>query len=293
MYRHLLVPVDDTEISSDNVSAAVGFARDIGARITFFHANHDYSATADGALMHAMSPDTFADQAAGNSRAILAKAEAAARAAGIECRAVWSVGDKPAQAILEAADSVGCDLVFMASHGPTSIGGVMLGSQTLKVLAGTKIPVLVSHVARNAEHRARDAAIATIRDEHRSLAALLYAMRRTVVQAGDRKTLDTQLLRGAIHYLRDFPQALHHPKEERYIFRRLRGRSSELDRVLDELEREHVDGTALLDDVAGCVDAYEREPHSVAAVQRALEDFTLAQWRHIETEERIVLPAAR
>lgn len=293
MYHHLLVPVDDTDISADNVTAALEFARDVGARITFFHANPDYSATGDGALMHAMSPATFADRSAGHARAILAKAEAAGRAAGIACRAVSSVSDKPARAILQAADSEGCDLVFMASHGPTSIGGVMLGSQTMKVLAGAKIAVLVSHVARNAEHGARDAAIATIKDEHRSLAAVLHALSRVVAEAPERKTLDTKLLRAAIHYLHAFPQALHHPKEERYVFRRLRDRSPDLDRVLDELEREHVEGATLLDAVADAVDAYERRPDSATALDSALEAFTLAQWRHIETEERVVLPAAR
>jgi nucleotide-binding universal stress UspA family protein len=293
MYRHLLVPVDDDGLSAANVTAAVEFARDTVARITFFHASPDYSATGDGALMHAMSPSTFADLAAGNTRAILAKAEAAARAAGVACRVVWSASDKPAQAILEAADREGCDLVFMASHGPTSIGGLMLGSQTLKVLAGAKIPVLVSRVARNAEHGARDAAMARIKDEHRSLAAVLHLLRRVGAQAADGAALDTQLLRGAVHYLRVFPQALHHPKEERYLFAPLRRRSPELDRVLDALEQEHTTGVNLLDAAAESIDAYERKPGSPTEVTRALEAFTAAQWRHIETEERVVLPAAR
>lgn len=68
-------------------------------------------------------------------------------------------------AILEAAESEGCDLIFMASRGPKSIGGIMVSSQTIKVLAGAR---LVSSVARNAAHPARDAALATIRDKHRS-----------------------------------------------------------------------------------------------------------------------------
>jgi hemerythrin-like domain-containing protein/nucleotide-binding universal stress UspA family protein len=293
MYRHLLVPLDDTGISADNVTAAVEFARAIGARITFFHAKADYSATGDGALMHAMSPSTFAERAAGSALAILAKAQAAAGAAGVACRAVWSLSDKPAQAIVEAAEREGCDLVFMASHGPTSIGGVMLGSQTLKVLAGAKTAVLVSRVARNAEHGARDAAVARIKDEHRSLAAVLHLLRRIAAEAAEGRTLDTPLLRGAIHYLRAFPQELHHPKEERYLFALLRGRSPTLDRVLDELEQEHSGGVTLLDALAHAVDAYERNADSASAVERALEAFTVAQWRHIETEERTVLPAAQ
>jgi len=294
MYRHLLVPVDDTEISAGNVTAAVDFARAIGARVTFFHANHDYAATADGALMHAMSPALFADRAAGHARAILGKAEAAARAAGVAFRGVSAVSDRPAEAILRAADSEGCDLVFMASHGPTSLGGIMLGSQTLKVLAGAKVAVLVSHVARNAERAAHDSAIATIKDEHRSIAAVLHAMTAVVEEAGAANaTVDTKLLRGAVHYLRTFPQIQHHPKEEEYLFKRLRNRSPELAGVLDQLERQHAEGAALLQLVANAVDIYEKRPDSPTTVREAWGAFATEQWRHMETEERVVLPAAQ
>jgi nucleotide-binding universal stress UspA family protein len=292
MYRHLLVPVDDTAISAGNVTAAVEFARDAGARITFFHANPDYAATGDGALMHAMSPAMFANRAAGPARAILTKAEAAGRAAGITCRGISTVSDKPAQAILDTAEKEGCDLIFMASHGPTSLGGIMLGSQTLKVLGAATIAVLVSSVAHTARHRARDAAMATIKDEHRSIAALLHALRTVVGTSAQGGTVDTRLLRAAIHYLRAFPAKLHHPKEEQYIFKRLRSRSPELARVLDELEQQHAEGGTLLDAVVDAVDAYDRRPDSPRALDEALDTFIVAQWRHMETEEQIVLPAA-
>ena len=114
-----------------------------------------------------------------------------ARAAGIACRGISTVSDRPAQAILDAAEKEGCDLIFMASRGPTSLGGVMLGSQTLKVLVGAKIPVLVSSVAHNARHGARDAAMATIKDEHRSIAALLHALRSVVGKSAHGSTIDT------------------------------------------------------------------------------------------------------
>jgi hypothetical protein len=40
-----------------------------------FHARPDFGATDAGALVRAMPPSEFADQAAGNARAVLAKAE--------------------------------------------------------------------------------------------------------------------------------------------------------------------------------------------------------------------------
>jgi hemerythrin-like domain-containing protein/nucleotide-binding universal stress UspA family protein len=296
MYTHLLVPTDASQISTENVSAAVDFARGIGARITFFHASADFGATGEGALMHALWPAMFNELNGGDAHAILAKAEAAARSAGVSCRSISSVNDHAAEAILQAAEQERCDLIFMASRGATSVGGVMLGSQTLKVLAGTKIPVLVSQIARNAQHAARDSAIATIQDEHRSVAAVLRLLEHLVgtAQRSGWTPLDNRILRGALHYLRAFPEALHHPKEELYIFARLRGRSPELDRTLDELERQHVEGATLLDGLGREVEACEREePESMARLCEALEAFALAQRQHIRMEEQVILPAAR
>ena len=49
----------------------------------------------------------------------------------------------PYEAILEAAKKARCDLIVMASHGRRGIQGVVLGSETNKVLTHGKLPVLV------------------------------------------------------------------------------------------------------------------------------------------------------
>lgn len=295
MYRHLLVPTDATQTSTGNVTAAVDFARGIGARITFFHASADYGTSGDGAIMRVLSPATFDELTEGEARAILAKAEAVARMAGVSCRSVSSISDQPAQAILRAAEQEGCDLIFMASRGATSIGGIMLGSQTLKVLAGAKIPVLVSQVARNAQHAARDSALATIQDEHHSVAAVLHALQHLVgtAQRGE-STLDSRLVRSALYYLRAFPEALHEPKEEAYLFPRLRGRSPELDRTLDEVQSQHARAGTLLDTLDDEIEAYERQqPRSPERLREAIETLAAGYRRHMKTEETVILPAAR
>jgi nucleotide-binding universal stress UspA family protein len=71
------------------------------------------------------------------------KAEKAAKAAGIVCDCVHLTNDFPADAILSLAKKRKCDLIFMASHGRRGLRGVLLGSETQKVLAGAKLPVLV------------------------------------------------------------------------------------------------------------------------------------------------------
>jgi nucleotide-binding universal stress UspA family protein len=56
---------------------------------------------------------------------------------------VSSVSDIPYEAIIAAAEEAGADLIFMASHGRRGISGLLLGSETQKVLTHSKIPVLV------------------------------------------------------------------------------------------------------------------------------------------------------
>jgi nucleotide-binding universal stress UspA family protein len=45
--------------------------------------------------------------------------------------------------IAKAARRHRCDLIFMASHGRRGIARLLLGSETAKVLAASRIPVLV------------------------------------------------------------------------------------------------------------------------------------------------------
>ena len=54
-----------------------------------------------------------------------------------------AVYDQPYQAIIDMAERKGCDLIFMASHGRRGVAGLLLGSETQKVLTHCKVPVLV------------------------------------------------------------------------------------------------------------------------------------------------------
>ena len=87
MYRHLLVPIDDSVLSIGVVGNAVGLARAVGARITFFHAVADpaRSVASDAELLRATAHDDYDYAYTGKARELLAKAEAAAHALGVPC----------------------------------------------------------------------------------------------------------------------------------------------------------------------------------------------------------------
>src|SRR5262249_27541748 len=62
---------------------------------------------------------------------------------GVTCNVMYVEHDHPYQAIVEAATNEHCDLIVMASHGRGGLSSIVLGSQTVKVLTHSTIPVLV------------------------------------------------------------------------------------------------------------------------------------------------------
>jgi len=67
----------------------------------------------------------------------------AAKAASVQCEVTHVTADHPYEAIIDTATLKGCDLILMASHGRKGVAGLVLGSETHKVLIHSKIPVLV------------------------------------------------------------------------------------------------------------------------------------------------------
>lgn len=145
MFKHILVPTDGSALSGDTVRKAVDFARETGARVTFFYAKPDYPVAfyGEGALIDPTTPEKFAEMAEKQAQEILAAAQAQADRAGVGCATASATSDVPYQAIIEAAERNGCDLIFMASHGRRGLSGLLLGSETQKVLTHSKVPVLV------------------------------------------------------------------------------------------------------------------------------------------------------
>jgi len=294
MYRHLLVPIDGSPLASATSEQAVAYARASGARLTFFHARPDYAATGDGALMHAMAPAVFDETAAGNALALLAKAEAAARGAGVEARSVVVVSDRPHQAILAAASDLECDLIFMASRGQRGLTRLLKGSVTEKVLQETTLPVLVAAVESNQPASDEQRALAIIRNEHRSLAAVIYGLQHLLLDMAEAARVpDFALLRSMLFYIETFPERLHHPKENAYLFARLRLRTHECDELIDELERQHTEGSACFAELRDALAAWEAGADGAAeGFAAAVERFAENQWQHMGAEENLVLPAA-
>jgi hemerythrin-like domain-containing protein len=163
------------------------------------------------------------------------------------------------------------------------------------VLQNTTLPVLVSCVAGNAPGQGIPAALATIIDEHRSIAAVIRGLERVVSSIRERgEAPPFPLLKAMLHYIREFPEALHHPKEDAYLFSRLRQRTPEFDDTLAELERQHQEGHEVVAHLERTLASYEADPAGGLPVfAAAVERFAASQWAHMSLENKVVLPAAQ
>jgi nucleotide-binding universal stress UspA family protein len=145
MYKHILIPTDGSETAEKGVEAGIEFAREANARITWFTAVPEYQlpVQAEGSLRRAVSLEEHDRRSREKAGGILGRLASRARAAGVECDIDYAQSDHPYQAIIQAAEQHGCDLILMASHGRHGLSALVHGSETHDVLTHSSIPTLV------------------------------------------------------------------------------------------------------------------------------------------------------
>ena len=145
MYKKILVPTDGSPLSQEAVRQAVAFAKDAGAHITAFYAKPEAPMPhyIEGIQIDVELQKQYDKMAEEQAQKIIGAVQELCREAGVPCTTATASNDSPYEAIIDAAQANGCDLIFMASHGRRGISGLLLGSETSKVLTHSKIPVLV------------------------------------------------------------------------------------------------------------------------------------------------------
>jgi len=145
MYKHILIPIDGSKLAGKAVTAGIEYAREAGAKVTLFTAVPEYEVPNEAAVMarRIISIDEHDRLSAQRAQEILASAARRARDAGVDCDTDFKQSDRPYEAIVAAAASHGCDVIFMSSHGRTGLAKMWHGSETEEVLTHTAIPTLV------------------------------------------------------------------------------------------------------------------------------------------------------
>lgn len=146
MYSHILVPTDGSELSINAAHQAIELAKLCKAKMTAIMVSPTYrQMQQDGFVVPTSSivNERWDEQMTKRAMPVLEAICAAARKNGVECNSLHAYGDAPYEAIIEAANQHGCDVIAMGSHGHGGVKQLFVGSETSRVLSHTKIPVMV------------------------------------------------------------------------------------------------------------------------------------------------------
>ncbi|GAB7541294.1 universal stress protein [Cupriavidus sp. CuC1] len=143
MFTHLLLAVDGSPLSDAAFHKALALAQEMKARVTALRVGPKYHVLAYHTEMLTDTRELFAEEISDSATKYLEGIALEAAAAGVTCDTAFLVDDHPYEAIIKTAEDRGCDLIVMASHGRRGVQGVLIGSETQKVLTHSKIPVLV------------------------------------------------------------------------------------------------------------------------------------------------------
>ena len=143
MFKHILVPTDGSKLSEKALKQAVQLAKDSNAKVTALHVIPKFHTFTYQAEMLEVTAKEYETSSTERAKQYLRFAERAATSAGVACDSAHAFNDQPYQEIIKTAQKKKCDLILMASHGRRGIEGFLLGSETQKVLAHSKVPVLV------------------------------------------------------------------------------------------------------------------------------------------------------
>ena len=143
MFKRILIPTDGSSASQRAILAGAALARETGAEIIGLTVTPPFHTLSAGPEMLESTPAQYEQQSRQQADRILADVESAARETQVPYRLEHASGDTPYETIITTARDDGCDLILMASHGRKGIKGLLLGSETQKVLVHSAIPVLV------------------------------------------------------------------------------------------------------------------------------------------------------
>lgn len=143
MYKHILIPTDGSDLGRKAIPYGIALAKAVGAKITGITVTVPFHVFAIDPDMVAATSESYNKRMTTVAEKYLGQVKTAAAAAGISCNAIHAEHEHPYQAIIDAANKNGCDLIVMASHGRHGVSALVLGSEAVKVLTHSDIPVLV------------------------------------------------------------------------------------------------------------------------------------------------------
>lgn len=136
-------------------------------------------------------------------------------------------------------------------------------------------------------------ALTIIRDEHRTIAAILHGMEYLVREIRAGKKIDPRVFHAMLYYLDTFAERMHHPKEDHYLFGIMRQRSAAAHALIAILEEEHAAGTASIRRLTQAMIRFEEGgDKEFAAFEREVHNYAESYRNHMRREEDQLFPLA-
>ncbi len=143
MYRSILLPTDGSELAGKAVTHGIALAKALGAKVTALIVLPPFHTFTFDAQMIEDTPERYRTRMQDYAAKTLNAVAVAAKEQSVACSTIQLENEHPYLGIIDTAHAKGCDLIVMASHGRRGISAIVLGSETVKVLTHSKIPVLV------------------------------------------------------------------------------------------------------------------------------------------------------
>ena len=145
MYRKILAPTDGTERSLNAVREACSLAKSVAAELLVLHVRSPIDAPhhVEGGALSRLPQSTVMEEVEEEERAVLESAMRMATDAHVGAKIAFVSAYSVHETIIRVAMEEKCDLVVMSSHGRRGLAGLLLGSETQKLLTHAKTPVLV------------------------------------------------------------------------------------------------------------------------------------------------------
>lgn len=137
-------------------------------------------------------------------------------------------------------------------------------------------------------------AITILQNEHRSISAVLHGLKELARLAQDAKVKpEFPVFRAMLRYLDEYPERLHHPKEDKYLFARLGARVPEARTLISRLTSDHEEGARLIRELERSLLLFEESwPAGAREFLQAVDDYAQFHWDHMRLEEKELLPLA-
>jgi len=138
-------------------------------------------------------------------------------------------------------------------------------------------------------------AISILKSEHRSISAVLHGLKELARMAQDATVRPRfQVLRSMLRYMDEYPERLHHPKEDEHLFARVAARAPEARLLVEELQAEHQEGARLIRELERALLFFEEGwPAGAREFEHAVDTYAEFHWKHMRKEEQQLLPLAQ